>query len=147
MSTPQVRSLHYLRDRGWTATTVEALERFPDKKVPACRACGSQKMVMVRTDLFGFGDILAFNGTNVMIVQSTDRSNMSKRWAKIRALDEARKWVGVDGAGIAERLLVVHGWYKKGRFWTLKEKLVTPSDFEVTRMADWDEGDEQELPF
>jgi len=40
----------------------------------------------------------------------------------------------------------VHGWYQKGRFWQLKEKLVTPSDFEVTRMSEWD-NDPDELPF
>lgn len=144
--TPQIRSRNYLTDRGWTVATVEALKRFPDKKIPPCRACGAMKMVMVRTDLFGFGDIFAFNSTNTLIVQATDRSNMAKRWAKIRALPEARAWVGCDGVGTVERLLAVHGWYKKGNFWQLKEKLVTPEDFEHTKMADWQE-DEEMLPF
>jgi hypothetical protein len=144
--TPQLRSRQYLEARGWTVATVEALKRFPDKHVPPCRACGSQKMVMVRTDLYGFGDILAFNSTNVMIVQATDRSNMSKRWAKIRGLQEARLWCSGPEGTFNDRLLVVHGWYKKGRFWEVKEKLVTPEDFEVTRCSDWDDVDDS-LPF
>jgi len=146
--TPQVRSLNYLRDRGWVAATVESLKRFPDKKVPACHTCGAQKMVMVRSDLFGFGDILAFNNTNVLIVQSTTKANMSTRWAKIRGLAEARAWVGCDGSiAPVERLLAVHGWWQKGRYWQLKEKLVSPSDFELTRMSEWDEGEEDQIPF
>ena len=148
MSTPQVRSLDYLRKRGWTAVTVEALKRFPDKKKHPCPVCHNVPMVMVRVDLFNFGDILAFNATNVMIVQSTTRSNMSTRWAKIRGLAEARAWVGCDGSiAPTERLLSVHGWYQDGRFWKLKEKIVAPSDFEVTKCADFDDVDEAEPPF
>src|SRR5208283_3687613 len=113
MSTPQLRSRDYLTKRGWTIATVEALKRFPDHKVPPCHTCGAQKMKMVRSDLFGFGDILAFNSTNAMIVQATDRSNMSARWTKIRALPEARRWVSGGTIAPVERLLAVHGWFKK----------------------------------
>ena len=141
--TPQLRSRAHLEKHGWTVATVEALKRFPDKHVPACRACGAQKMVMIRSDLFGFADIFAFNATNVMLVQSTDSSNMSKRWAKIRELDAARTWIADPG-----RLLAVHGWRKnKKGFWQLKEKLVTPEDFERTQMTDWDDEEEETLPF
>ena len=104
-------------------------------------------MVMVRSDLFGFGDILAFNSTNVMIVQATDRSNMSARWTKIRALPEARRWVSGGTIAPVERLLAVHGWFKKDNRWQLKEKLITPEDFERTRCADFDDQDEESLPF
>lgn len=144
MMTPQVRSLAYLRARGWTAVTVESIKRFPDKRSPQCQVCGARKDIMTRQDMFGFGDILAFNSTNVMIVQTTTKANMSTRWAKIRALPEARAWVGCDGIGSVERLLSVHGWYQKGRLWQLKEKLVAPHDFEVTRMAEW--LDEEDIP-
>ena len=148
MSTPQVRSLTYLRDRGWTAVTVEALKRWPDHSKPACSTCGAQPMKMVRTDLFGFADIIAFNGTNVLLVQATTKHNMLERWHKIAALAEARAWVGCDGSiAPVERLLAVHGWWQKGRYWQLREKLVSPSDFELTRMSEWDEGEELEMPF
>jgi len=144
--TPQLRSRAHLEKHGWTVATVEALKRFPDKHVPACRACGAQKMVMIRSDLLGFADIFAFNATNVMLVQSTDSSNMSKRWAKIREIDAARAWIADPG-----RLLAVHGWRKKKGFWQLKEKLITEADFLVAPgtlaavFADWE--DEEELPF
>ena len=145
--TPQVRSLNYLRDRGWTAVTVESLKRFPDKHKQPCPVCHSQPQVMVRVDLFGFADIIAFNATNVLLVQSTTRHNMLERWKKIAAIAEARLWVSGTLVSPTERLLAVHGWYQKGRFWQLKEKLVTPSDFDVTRCADFDDVDEVPLPF
>src|SRR5208337_3634067 len=146
VSTPQIRSRDYLTKRGWTIATVEALKRFPQKGIPPCHTCGAQKMVMVRTDLFGFGDILAFNSTNVMIVQSTTRHNMLDRWKKIAALDAARLWVSGTGIAPTERLLEIHGWYQDGRFWKPKIKLITSEDFERTRCADFDDQDEESLP-
>src|SRR5208283_2575596 len=145
--TPQLRSRKYLEDRGWTVATVESLKRFPAKGKPACQHCGAQPQVMIRSDLFGFGDLFAFNDTNEIIVQATDRSNMSARWAKIRALPEARRWVSGGMIAPVERLLAVHGWFKKDNRWQLKEKLVMPEDFERTRCADFDDQDEESLPF
>src|SRR5208283_3522670 len=127
--TPQLRSRKYLEDRGWTVATVESLKRFPDKTKPVCQHCGAQPQVMIRSDLFGFGDILAFSSANVMIVQSTTRHNMLDRWKKIAALDAARLWVSGTGIAPTERLLEIHGWYQDGRFWKPKIKLITPHDF------------------
>ena len=147
--TPQARSLQYLRDHGFTAETTERWKRFPSKTSQPCATCGERRQVQLRQDLFGFADIIAFNGTNVVLVQCTTRENMSHRWAKIRELEDARKWVGVEGVGNTERLLLILGWYKKDNRWQVKEKLVVPHDFEVTRCADWDNWDEEqpELPF
>ena len=141
--TPQQRSRDYLTARGYTVATVEALKRFPDKKVPSCQACGAHKMVMVRVDLFGFGDLLAFNGTNTDIIQTTDKSNMSHRWRKIQESPEARAWLNAA----ASRNIIVHGWYKAGNRWQVKERYFASDDFDVTRMKDWDEPETVLLPF
>ena len=140
--TPQLRSRKYLQARGWTVATVEQLKRFPDKRKPACRYCGAQAMVMVRSDLFGFGDILAFNGTNTLIVQATDSTNVSKRWRKIQESDEARKWLNSE----AGRNIVVHGWAKKNNRWAVREIWFEESDFDTTRMAKI-QPEEELLPF
>jgi hypothetical protein len=139
--TPQAKSRQYLEARGYTVATVEAIKRFPSKKVPPCRACGAQKMVMVRSDLFGFGDLLAFNGTNTDIIQTTDKSNMSHRWRKIQESPQARAWLNAE----AGRNIVVHGWFKANNRWQVKVRYFSADDFEVTRMKDWDEP--EAIPF
>ena len=140
--TPQLRSRKYLEDRGWTIATVEQLKRFPASNKPACKCCGAQPMVMVRVDLFGFADLIAFNGTNVLLVQSTDATNVSKRWRKIQESDEARKWLNSE----AGRNIVVHGWGKRDNRWKVREIWFDESDFDVTRMAKI-QPEEELLPF
>ena len=140
--TPQLRSRKYLEDRGWTVATVEQLKRFPDNKAQPCECCGSQKQVMIRSDLFGFGDLLAFNGTNTLIVQATDSTSVSKRWRKIQESPQARAWLNSE----AGRGIVVHGWQKKASRWQVREVWFEESDFEVTRMAKI-QPDEDTLPF
>lgn len=87
---PTARSLARLRADGWLA---EVVERWN----PHAR---------VRNDLFGFIDVLAIRGGEVLGVQATSRDNVAARVAKIG--DHAN--VGaVRKAGIR---LEVHGWGK-----------------------------------
>ena len=69
MTSPTQRTLEYLRARGWSAWVVE-------KWIPRTKQ---------RIDLFGFGDILAFKGACVLIVQATTRAHAAERQAKIEA--------------------------------------------------------------
>lgn len=98
-TSPTARSLARLRADGWLA---EVVERWN----PHAR---------VRNDLFGFIDVLAIRGGEVLGVQATSRDNVAARVAKIG--DHAN--VGaVRKAGIR---LEVHGWGKmaSGR-WELR---------------------------
>jgi len=95
VSSPTQRSLKLLRDRGYPL--VQVVERWN----PHAR---------VRQDLFGIVDVLAV-GDDIVAVQATSGSNVSKRVAKITesaALPHLRK---------ANIRMVVHGWTKrKGRY-------------------------------
>lgn len=142
MITPQIRSRDYLEKQGYTVATVEQLKRFPDKRKPACAHCGHVPMVMVRVDLFGFGDILAFNSTNVVIVQATDSTSVSKRWRKIQESEAARAWLNSE----AGRNITVHGWAKKTGRWQVREIWFEESDFDTTRVAKI-QPEEGSLPF
>jgi hypothetical protein len=95
MSSPTQRSLAELRKRGYPLVAVT--ERWN----PHAR---------IRQDLFGIVDVLAV-GDDIIAVQATSGSNVSKRVAKITesaALPHLRK---------ANIRIVVHGWTKrKGRY-------------------------------
>ena len=97
---PTQRSLAVLRER---YPLVQVVERY----IPQARK---------RIDLYGIADILCVSESEIVAVQTTSASNVSKRIAKITesaALPILRK------AGIR---VLVHGWRKnaKGR-WTLRE--------------------------
>lgn len=98
MSSPTQRTLKHLRDAGYPL--VQVVERWN----PHAR---------IRQDLFGIIDVVAV-GEDIVGVQATSASNVSKRIAKITesaALPILRK------AGIR---VLVHGWRKvKGR-WQLR---------------------------
>lgn len=93
MSSPTKRSLKLLRADGWTAATVEKWNPH----------------VKIRQDLWGFGDLLAFRGNEVLIVQTTSGSNVAARIAKIRLIPAADHWMASP-----TRKLLIHGWSKRG---------------------------------
>jgi hypothetical protein len=99
MSSPTQRSLALLRERGLTAAIVEHYNVF----------------ARVRQDLFGFVDILAIGESITLGVQTTSRSNMAARIAKI---SEHENWPAVLRAGWQ---MEVHGWAKnKSGRWEVK---------------------------
>jgi hypothetical protein len=97
MSSPTQRSLAYLRKDGFTVCVVE---RF----IPAR---GGMKFPR-RIDAFNFGDLLACRLGQIVLVQTTTKSNMAARRAKILALPDFPKWKEAGG------LVLLHGWRKAG---------------------------------
>lgn len=91
MSSPTQRSLAMLRKDGWLVDIVE-------------RRAGR----FITKDCWGFVDLLALRGDEILAVQTTSYANLSSRVKKItdhENLDAVRK------AGIA---IHAHGW-KKGK--------------------------------
>lgn len=111
--TPTARTLKALRDDGYTAEVVE-------KWNPHTRT---------RHDLYGFGDVLAFRGKEVLIVQATSRGNMSSRVKKILAEPRAKSWLQ-DAGGV--RFVSVVGWDKdkKTNRWRAKWRPVELEEFQ-----------------
>jgi len=90
--TPQQRSINLLRSEGYLVEVVEQIKRVPGKTW--------------RVDLFGFADLLALRGEEILLVQVTSRSNVSSR---IRKIEDAPTLGAVRDAGIR---IEVHGWGK-----------------------------------
>lgn len=119
MSSPTQLSLNKLRKDGYTVSLVE-------KWVPQTAA--GFKGPILRKDVWGFGDILAvkIHESAVILLQTTSRSNISSRLAKIKEIPEAGIWLASGNR------IVIHGWsQKKGhRRWICKEVEVS---FEVIK--------------
>lgn len=91
-------TLKKLRNEGWNCAIVE-------KTIPKC---------FIKQDLFGFIDILALRGSEVLAVQTTTGSNSNERVKKI--LDhENYKHVRAVGWKV-----IVHGWRKLKGKWECK---------------------------
>lgn len=102
---PCARSLEKLRGEGWTCGITEHFNKF----------------AKVRQDLYGFIDILAFQGAVTMAVQTTSGDNVSHRLEKILSNPIAKLWC--EGGF---RILVIHGWRKVGargkrKLWECRE--------------------------
>lgn len=103
---PTQRTLKHLRAEGWTAAIAEHWNSFARK----------------RFDLFGFGDILAFNADLVALIQTTSGSNHSARRNKIVELPEARAWLMQKN-----RAIFIISWTKKAKTkrWTPRIEHIT----------------------
>ena len=99
MSTsPTQRTLALLRKGGWTAEVVE-------KWIPGAN---------IRKDLFGFIDVVAIRGKEILGVQCTSYSNIS---ARVKKIEEHDNVAAVRDAGIG---IQVHGWRKKDNRWQVR---------------------------
>lgn len=87
--TPTSRSLEYLRKLGYHAEVTEHWNSFTHK----------------RKDLLGFGDIIAFNEKETLLIQATSRGNMNARLNKIVELPASWAWLANPHRGI-----IVIGW-------------------------------------
>lgn len=90
---PAQRSLKKLRAEGWLCAITERWNQF----------------AKVRQDLFGFIDVLAIRGDQMLAIQTTSGANVAARIAKIRSLATATEWLKSPS-----RMIVVHGWRKTG---------------------------------
>lgn len=111
-TSPTVRSLALLRERGYIAEVVERWNPY----------------ARVRQDLFNCIDIVALRNGELLGVQTTTTANMGARVGKVLAEPAMKAWVDAGGS------LVVHGWAKRGargkpKVWTLKEVAITRGEF------------------
>lgn len=101
--TPSARTARALRDRGYTVDTVERYNH----------------QTRTRHDFCGFGDLIAFDTRETIVVQATSTPNIQSRIAKVLDSNLARKWL----EGCQCRRIQVWGWrrYAKkdssGRYW------------------------------
>lgn len=93
MISPMAASLAHMREQGYECEIAEKWKR----------GVGG----WVRSDLFGFGDILAIRGKDVVIVQTTSRANQNARIRKIQGNAWLPRCVTLGWT------VVVHGWKKK----------------------------------
>lgn len=84
-----------LRERGWRPYVTEHNVRHG--------------AIAYKQDLFGFADLLCLKDGEVLVVQTTTRSNMNARIAKIAESEEA-PFVRKAGIGIH-----VHGWVYRAK--------------------------------
>jgi hypothetical protein len=103
-TSPTQLSLKLLRDQGYTVAIVEHWNSF----------------ARIRQDLFGFIDILALKGKEVLAIQTTTATNMSARITKIGNSE----YVGVVRE--AGWTIHVHGWHQDDKKkWHCKVKDVS----------------------
>jgi len=101
---PTARSAKYLRDLGYIVGFTEQIIRFPGGKG------------MVRKDLFGFADLIAFTeGGSILLIQSTTATNAAHRVAKAKDNKDLKAWLFYSGRGAN-----VHGWVKKKNRWVVR---------------------------
>lgn len=98
-TTPTQRTLKLMRKRGYH---VEVVERW----IPGAN---------IRRDFAGVIDVLCLGDGEIVGVQATSRSNVAARVRKIR---DAEHTPALRRAGIR---ILVHGWAKVGRLWTVRE--------------------------
>lgn len=91
MSSPSARSKKYMESFGYRVGTVERYVSFTRR----------------RHDLFGFLDLIAMRGPDLVGIQTTSGSNLAARIDKAKALDTFAEWRKVGRVEF-------HGWSKKG---------------------------------
>lgn len=123
---PTQRSKNNLTDRGYLVCNVEQWKRFPDKRARACPSCGSRKEVAIRSDLFGFADLLCLHPQTkeVLLVQVSTAAHHSDRKMKILASMEAKLCL------LAGCKILVMSWYPPKSPAPYRQEYVTLHDFE-----------------
>lgn len=104
--TPTQCSIKYLKSLGYTVAIVEKWNAH-------CK---------IRQDLFGFADLIAFNGTEVILVQTTTDKNFAARRQKVMENPVAAYWA----ANTFSRAVHVHGWKKVKNKWQVRVHEVEP---------------------
>ena len=112
--TPTARTMAYLRGLGYEVAVVEKWNAY----------------TRTRHDLYGFADLLAMRGIELLAVQATSTGNVSARVKNILAEPRALKWVEPG----SQRFLTVIGWAKRGprgkrKVWSMKQVVVDAGMF------------------
>ena len=118
MNSPTSRTLEALRLWGATAQVVERWN--PHSKT--------------RLDLFGFADVLAMLGDNLIAVQATSGPHHANRKEKILAEPRAARWLRCGN------LIELWSWSKQGargkrKLWTARKEEITLADFQSVGVA------------
>lgn len=98
-TSPTQRTLKKLRDAGYTCAITEHWNPFARQ----------------RQDLFGFIDILAIKGKDILGIQTTTATNLSTR---VKKIIKHKNYPLLKNAGIK---ICVHGWRKLKTGWDCKE--------------------------
>lgn len=108
---PTALSLRLLRQSGFTADVVERWLPKIDR----------------RRDLFGIGDLIGVHPIRreILLVQTTTRSNLSARITKAKALLTLGIWLRAGG------LVEFHGWEQRGQRWTVKRVSIRAQDLQA----------------
>lgn len=110
-TSPTQRSLKLMRERGYHCEITEHWNPF----------------AKIRKDLFGFVDILCMKGDCLVAVQTTSGENVTKRLAKIQALQAAELWLESP-----HRKITIHGWKKSGPRGGVKKWVCLEVELELT---------------
>jgi len=102
MPSPTQRSLKLMRERGYLCAVVERYNPWS----------------RTRADLFGFGDLLCVREGEIVILQTTSGSNLSKR------IDKIVNHENVNAVRESGMTIIVHGWRKLKSGWACNEKVV-----------------------
>jgi vacuolar-type H+-ATPase subunit F/Vma7 len=104
-TSPTQRTLKLLKDEG--CEPVAVVERW-------------NQFAQVRQDLFGFIDVLAIRGKQIVAVQATSRSNISSRRRKILGHKNYPAVLAVPNI-----VIEIHGWDKgTNNRWRVKREIV-----------------------
>lgn len=100
------RTLAALRKVGLTASVCEQFVARVEGKGQRAKFAGG-----FRRDLFGFGDILAYDDHNTILVQATSKAGVSGHLRKYRRDPEIKaailRWLALPG-----REFLVYGWQR-----------------------------------
>jgi hypothetical protein len=94
-----VLSKKYLEKKGYTVEKTEHFNFFAKK----------------RFDLLGVGDLIALNGKENLLVQTTSRDHLSERRKKANESEKLKLWLSAGGS------FILHGWDKYKNRWRVKE--------------------------
>lgn len=112
MTSPTQRTLAKLKKQGATAAIVEKWNQW----------------AKIRQDLFGFADLLAIQGPNLIAIQVTSGANHAARKTKILAEPRALAWLKTGN------LIELHSWSKMGargkaKKWVCRAEEIVEEDF------------------
>jgi hypothetical protein len=108
--TPTARTLHQLRQDGWTAQSVECW-------IPTLK---------IRRDLFGVGDVLAVKpGGRPLLIQATSDSHHAHRVGKAKKEARLRAWLGSGSR------FEVWSWGKRGERWECRKTPLVLDDVDI----------------
>lgn len=111
------------RDAGYTVEGAETVTSYGGK--------------VLRHDLFGFADLIAYRPGEIILLQVTSWSNISARANKIARQKHGKGQyckpmidIAKDLLSVAGVRIVVEGWHKEDRRWRSRELEITAAELD-----------------